>query len=608
MMSYYEIVNYNSRYEQLLRGEIGGEDIKLVFVDESSTPGDKQYDDDGENQSSSNKKTNEKKREIMAHKSFFHACDLIKAAFEKLRFVESGRREIRIVVPRGTFDAIDGLMRWCYECRVQPEVVTLKTKYIVLEQHVKGMPALWVLADFVHCKELCDAILDSMEAGRLGTGKSFAVFVDEAIALDTGSDVLLKAAVQGLPLSEDRGEELEKWLDWGSAEFLNALAKCYYRLSGDKSFEQTREMASAVLGLYLAEMRRADRAELMPSLFARCLTKFRLGTITEADYATMVIDYIEDRDRTRSGSHTVSESCMMALLGTVDFRRIRPNTLRFSIIPRIESFSPSYALVVNDFTEDACQVIARCSYSGKILADEVGDTEEWGILSCGNVICRESVDYLMPFKQGNDEAGHTTERRCPFHCTRRAIVCNHFLRRSMSTCEFEFKEVCVDPNTETYSQAIFQDWDEKQLGFEQYVARKETKIAVLNHWLRCSGDSEDANILSGRPKKRCRSENPNILSSQNDSFVRIQNMCLGIEHDSTFFYAIDKLSDEDVADAVLDIAKMGGRQPCEIELYLSKPGGGLGERLDTEMTWNDLGFELKGDDRELLIARLHSHA
>jgi hypothetical protein len=31
-----EVVNQNSRYEQLLRGEIGGEDIKLIFVDNSA--------------------------------------------------------------------------------------------------------------------------------------------------------------------------------------------------------------------------------------------------------------------------------------------------------------------------------------------------------------------------------------------------------------------------------------------------------------------------------------------------------------------------------------------------------------------------------------------
>lgn len=153
---------------------------------------------------------------------------------------------------------------------------------------MKGIPALWVLADFMQCRELCDAIIDVLKSGQiLRTGKSFAVLVEEVTELGAVGGTLLGAAIDGLPLKpikryedeKNRQEKLESLLDYGGDEMLNALAKCYHLIEGTTHNTEEEEEEGAAgedcivhtLGEYLAEMKRGDRAKMLPSLFARCL-------------------------------------------------------------------------------------------------------------------------------------------------------------------------------------------------------------------------------------------------------------------------------------------------------------------------------------------------
>lgn len=365
-----EIINRNSRYEQLLRGEIGGEDIKLIFVDSSneSQTGSSSKPNTRRSSGGVNKKQHEKRRrEIMAHKAFLHSCGFISAAFVENRFAEGESGECLIKVPPGTFGAVDALMRWFYDSRCQFDIVeSIKTEVCVLEQYVTGIPALWVLADFLQCKELCDTIIDTLKGGKiLQTGISFAVLVEEFEELGIMSGDLLAAAIDGLPLKpmkrgEGENEKLQTMLDYGGDKMLNALAKWYQlieRITETGGEPSAPDFIVDTLGEYLAEMKRDDRAKMMPSLFARCIAKFPPGSVPEANYATLVMDYIEDRDK--SDSH-LSESCLMILLGTIDFGAISRDTLVHDCIPRVEKLVPSFALVLNDYTT-AAPIVTRCS-------------------------------------------------------------------------------------------------------------------------------------------------------------------------------------------------------------------------------------------------------
>ena len=158
-------------------------------------------------------------REIMAHKAFLHSCKFITAAFTENRFAEGESGEICINVPPGTFGAVDALIRWCYDSKCQFDIVETGTELVTFERYVKGIPALWVLADFMQCQELCDAIIDVLKHGKiLQTGMSFAILVDEVLELGVVANTLLGAAIEGLPLDPTEREELEKFLTlWQNA-------------------------------------------------------------------------------------------------------------------------------------------------------------------------------------------------------------------------------------------------------------------------------------------------------------------------------------------------------------------------------------------------------
>ena len=133
----------------------------------------------------------------------------------------------------------------------------------------------------------------------------------------------------------------DKWLQSDSSHLLAALASICQnhfdlgmgREQGDDEDPNISSLILNTLGEYLAEMRRTDRAKMPISVFARCLVKFPPGAIAEADYATILLDYLEDNK-----SMNYSDAIVVALLGTVDFSSISQGALERMIVSRIPSY------------------------------------------------------------------------------------------------------------------------------------------------------------------------------------------------------------------------------------------------------------------------------
>jgi len=630
-----EIINRNSRYEQLLRGDIGGEDIKLIFVDNSSADDNQKSGGGGGSKpntrrsSDAKKKQHEKRREIMAHKAFLHSCGFISAVFVENRFAEGESGECVINVPQGTFGAVDALMRWCYDSKCQFDIVdSMKTSFLVMEQYVAGIPALWVLADFLQCRELCDAIIEKLKCGQvLQTGKSFAVLVEEVQQLGMPGD-LLGAAIGGLNLKpiaeykrydsmEEREkiqrEKLESMLDCGGDEMLNALAKCHHLIErrahsteGESNGSAGEDYIVHTLGQYLAEMKRDDRAKMLPSLFASCLANFPPGTVPEANYATIVMDYIADRGECEN---SLSESCVMTLLGTIDFGVISRDALVHDFIPKVEKLVPSYALMLNDFTLATAPIATRCSFSMITLRplDEYDTHHKAVVLSCGDILSYWSFQLLKkkeypPFHHRPGEK----VVRCPF-CVKRCNWRQHWLSEHRDVYSEFYLQHNYDARTMKSSYSEPEEMTEFQFqeieSSRSFFDRKSTKSEALMRWVVSQGDTEDENATSERRNKRSRSDNSSLLQS-NGLFVRVLNQCSEMESEGVFFHSIrsTKCRVKDTMDAFAE--KMTTMPVEAIGFFRYDPNGfSLGEKLQPQMRWKQVGFNLRGVGEELLIAR-----
>ncbi|KAL7545866.1 hypothetical protein ACHAWF_009222, partial [Thalassiosira exigua] len=586
----------------LLRGEIGGEDVKLVFVEKPSASASASAVASGDSVDALSSDRNNvqvvgrkrardgdagaaaeaagesrrgegREREISAHKAFLRSCGIVRAAFEGDRFAESGSGEMRVVVPPGTFGAVDALMRWCYDGRCRLDVYERKTNFLVLERYAHGIPALWALADFVQCVDLCEAIVGTLRTGRLRSGREFAILVEEAKALGV-VDALVGAALEGLPLQLNRREDLEDLLDFGAAEMLGAMAECHDLYPGGKSSDDGEEGATGqaadenllvrTLGNYLAEMKRGDRGKMAPSLFARCLAQFPPGTVSEADYAKMVMDYIEDYAYLQAGTVT-SESCIVALLGSIDFGAISREALVLEYIPRVERIFPPYALIVNDFTSVASSIITRCPLSNEVMSAE-GNV--FFVVSCGNILSHSTAKSVT--------AVWGREIDCPF--------CIRYNKRH----RLKWKDL-RKPLT-------------KIDRLRSYFERKRTKSDALKCW--ALSHDRDNNIAVER-QTRARVENtiPRTKPIRDIGLsVRILNLCSSIGRESEIFCRIQSL-DSKVDLAIDAFAKQVELVPESIGFFHAQPGGSLGEQISNEVTWRQLEFTLQGSDSELIIAR-----
>ena len=310
----------------------------------------------------------------------------------------------------------------------------------------------------------------------------------------------------------------------------------------------------------------------------------------------MVTDYITDREES---GHELSESCVMALLGTVDFGSISRDALKHCFIPRIEKLSPSYALVLNDFPGSSH--ITRCGFSMERLVPNVWYKGAVA-LSCGNNLSETTFTRMA------NKIGDNAKFPCPF--CRKTIGTNHWLKRvhfrfgRSRRVEIEYYGNVDNPETEI------------ELKFEQeptrpFFDRKHTKSAALMHWVASRGDTEDENATSERTQKRSRSDNP-VLFQSKGLFVRVLNQCSEIESEKVFFHSIgsadwriDRTIDAFRKNFTAIPADMMNHETLGIGFFRYVPNAlySLGERLAPDAKWSDIGFNLRGGDEELIVAR-----
>lgn len=553
-----ELVNTHSRYESLLKGEFGGTDVSLIFVEDGTAPPNSsastsrsKKSDDSEGQPT------QQRREIRAHRAFLRCCGLIRAALdEEHGYAEANRNEVRVVVPPGTFCAVDGLLRWCYDGKCQFEAVQRKTSSLLLESHVEGIAALWSLADFVQCLELCKAIEAMLRDGELRSGSSFAILVNEASNL--GTPTVIDAALAGLPLEEKQRGDLEQWLDFGGSEMLNAMAK-YYSCKLD-AFENDNESEDEegdsdsdeeddfyyicdriveTLGEFLPEMTRENRAEMMPSVFAACLSEMPPDIISEADYADMVLNYIENI------SAELAELCVVALLSSIDFTAVSRETLVRKLIPRVESLTSSqYALTLCDIAPSASPVITRCAFTARPLRE----WEQLGVLPCGNIVSWDVAGRLFPLYQcvngaeGKVVSVKVTTITCPF-CRDHTFERNQIIATDGPSGRYgPVTNFCTDRLVSRSRQIGTLRTDHFELvkhpstsRFRAYLERKRVKRDLLRTWAESCREKEEVQVLS-RPSKKSRAS---LVLQKEAPFVQILNQCSTIGSESLQFFGVD---------------------------------------------------------------------
>lgn len=302
----------------------------------------------------------------------------------------------------------------------------------------------------------------------------------------------------------------------------------------------------------------------------------------------------------------------MMLLGTIDFGAISRDTLVHDCIPRVEKLVPSFALVLNDYTT-AAPIVTRCSYS-KITLDDAKAVE----LSCGNVLSEWAYDLLD--KSGKKDS-HSSQVelhvvRCPFCRKQRGRrFRQHWLaleRRERVENSFWDKYIYSDYYTKVQEEDDSEDeWsyeDIVEFQFEEiestrtFFNRKSTKSEALMRWVASQGDTEDENATSERKNKRYRSDNSSLLQS-NGLFVRVLNQCSEMDLEKVFFHSISS-ADCRVRDTIQAYAASVTIPADQIGFFRYEPNGfSLGEKLQPESRWNRVGFNLRGVEEELIIAR-----
>ena len=601
----------SSRYDSLLRGEFRGTDVTLIFVDENAPKSSSESEEQRNDGICCRREKRCYQREIRAHRAFLRCCGLFRAALEKEHgYAEANRNEVRVVVPPGTLGAVDGLLRWCYDgsCHFQP--VQRKTNFLVLESRVEGIAALWSLSDFVQCLELCKAIASILQDGTLRSGSSFAALLEEATNFEVRG--MIGAAVEGLPLEINRREELEVWLDFGGDDMLYALAKCHAYFMEESDDEESnggraRNLIVETLGEYLAEMKRSDRAKMSPSLFASCLSHTPPGMLPEADYAEMVLNYIEDACK------QLTERSVMALLSSIDFGTISSDTLGQIMIPRIERLTSShYALGLRDIVPLSKPVIARCAYSAQLLNCD----KKIAVLPCDNLLSYDATKYLYPkyrFALNLQQSGRITtdsitKIQCPAcfnHTFRRNDIIqadlsprvrhNAFdveLRREQS---FAFGQVAVC-HVRAEDLELTQHSKNEIERLRSYFERKRIKYNLLQTWA-LSFPEEEGEPIQQRPTGKTTTSR---LIQEVGPFVNILNQCSAIGKESIQTFRVDSWQSElkPTLDSFAEKNHFSSSQ--DIQFFFRK------EPVGPDATWEDLPFELDGSD--VLVAKRKQEA
>ncbi len=254
-------------------------------------------------------------------------------------------------------------------------------------------------------------------------------------------------------------------------------------------------------------------------------------------------------------------------------------------------------------------------FASKITLDNRGAVE----LSCGNVLSYWAYDLLG--KSGKRDL-HPSQLepnavRCP--CCRkpswRRDIRQHWI--GLDRCERDqraltgYQDIYSDHYLVKEEDDSDDEWnyeDVVEFKFEEieysrsFFNRKSTKSQALMRWVASQGETEDENATSERENKRYRSDNSSLLQS-NGLFVRVLNQCSEMDLERVFFHGISS-TDCLVRDTIKAYAASVTIPAEQIGFFRYEPNGfSLGEKIRPEWSWDTVGFNLRGFEDELIIAR-----
>ncbi|GFH50024.1 predicted protein [Chaetoceros tenuissimus] len=425
-----------THYELLLKNALGSSDIELIFHEQLPD--------------SQRKPTEARTRSIHAHKIFLHSCDLVKLTFEGDRFAESANGQMNIHLSTDCFNEIDRFLKFCYDGIL--DVDDSWTPY----PHADCLVPLYKFTDYMQCHNLRQVILDYWRT-QLENGLAYANIIFHG--LEVGDEECIKAANERWPMNRFRCSQMrvisdhnELWLDDGSSALLEALSLLtHHPFSKEKKIISVADEAYIrhVLGEYLAEMTRSARSNIPIDIFADLLTRFIPGTISETDFAALILDYIEDNDIT-------SPFQVQSLLAIVDFSVIPKHQLLNWLLPTIEKFEklpPLFSSTIKDLALLSGAVKLRCDYSKKVLNIQ----DRVIFLDCGCVLSEDIALKRIQQKTTKSVCSHP-----------------HVHKKTGRQSVKVLREKCNDKTEDSVESAAIRSY------FERKEAKKDALRAILH--------------------------------------------------------------------------------------------------------------------------------
>ena len=403
------------------------------------------------------------------------------------------------------FNEIDRFLKFCYDGIL--EVDDSWTPY----PHADCLVPLYKFADYMQCDSLRQLILDYWE-NQLENGLAYANII--FYGLEAGDEECIKAANERLPVKRSPlfADHIESWLDDGSSAMLEALSLLlYHPFSKEKNIINDVEFEGhilAALGEYLAEMTRSARGKIPIDIFAELLTRFLPGTISETDFAALILDYVEDNDIS-------SPFHVQSLLSIVDFSAIPKHQLLNWLLPNIEKFekiSPFFSSTIKDLASLSGAVKLRCDYSKKVL----NQNDLFLSLDCGCVLDYSIAAYLSQKRNRNNFV-------CRKRCCQPAF---HMSKKGSKAFEKELQAKLDEmSDNSVQSRAI-----------NMYLSKKIDKSLALKNTMQ----SEEFKQL---PSKKKSSRKRNVPEVSPPKVIRFLDQTASIGEDTYVYIAVDEAAD-----------------------------------------------------------------
>eukprot|EP00633_Aureoumbra_lagunensis_P009777 CAMPEP_0197322760 /NCGR_PEP_ID=MMETSP0891-20130614/70094_1 /TAXON_ID=44058 ORGANISM="Aureoumbra lagunensis, Strain CCMP1510" /NCGR_SAMPLE_ID=MMETSP0891 /ASSEMBLY_ACC=CAM_ASM_000534 /LENGTH=423 /DNA_ID=CAMNT_0042815233 /DNA_START=2591 /DNA_END=3862 /DNA_ORIENTATION=+ len=191
----------------------------------------------------------------------------------------------------------------------------------------------------------------------------------------------IQVLVESCSKADDDDEKyIERILDINAPLVFSALIDLIIAAKDD---DETQEKCIKVIGEYLAEVPRKERARLNVQSFAHTVFNLLPGTVKEQTFAALILDYLED-----NGSATTEAASV--LLSLVSWSFIPPSLIQYKFAKQLRSFAPILALQLLDSGNQNCtkstssidqvhdyiEIPLRCMATGQLLyhyRDEIID-------------------------------------------------------------------------------------------------------------------------------------------------------------------------------------------------------------------------------------------